>query len=101
MYARFKSFALEAYNALRKHAGTIMRLLMLMGDSGITNGNTNATGDFADANLEEQFEARFCLSKSDEDAAAEFDRLLTDSPYAMGSRAHDFFHKIKVESTRT
>jgi len=100
MYARFKSFAIEAFNCLRKHAGEIMRLLLLMRDAGIANGNTNATGDFAEANLEEQFEVRFCLSKSDEDAAADFERLLVESPYAFGSRAHDFFHDLKVRGTR-
>ena len=72
----------------------------LPADAGITNGNTNATGDFAGDNLHEQFEVRFCLSKSDEEAAADFERLLTESPYAIGSRAHDFFHDLKVRGTR-
>lgn len=99
-YARFTSFACEAFNALRKHAGAIIHLFSMMQDSGIVNGSANAVGDYSDAYLEEQFESRFCLSKSDEDAAADFERLLTDSQYAIGSRAHDFFHDLKVRTTR-
>ena len=90
----------RAFNCLRKNSGEIMRLLLSMSDAGITNGNTNATGDFERENLHEQFEVRFCLSKSDEEAAADFERLLTESPYAIGSRAHDFFHDLKVRGTR-
>jgi len=99
-YARFTSFACEAFNCLRKHAGDIMRLLHMMADAGITNGNTNATGDFNADFLQEQFQVRFCLAKSDEDAAADFERLLNESPYAIGSRIHDLAHDWKARSTR-
>jgi len=96
-FTRFLSFAKETFNCLRKHAGLIMRLLLMMGDAGIVNGNT-FKDDFSPEYLHTIFEDRFWPSKSDEDAAAEFERILVDSPYVLGSRVHDFFHDLKVRN---
>eukprot|EP00658_Telonema_sp_P-2_P037460 TRINITY_DN26949_c0_g1_i1.p1 TRINITY_DN26949_c0_g1~~TRINITY_DN26949_c0_g1_i1.p1 ORF type:complete len:824 (+),score=168.95 TRINITY_DN26949_c0_g1_i1:193-2664(+) len=97
-FTEFVGRAKETFNCLRKHAGLIMRLLLMMSDAGIVNANQPGSDDFKAENLHGIFEAKFWPYKSDEDAAAEFEKILIDSPYVLGSRVHDFFHDIKVRN---
>lgn len=97
-FGEFVGRAKETFNCLRKHAGLIMRLLLMMTDAGIVNANQPANHDFGPEYLHDMFEAKFWPYKSDEDAAAEFEKILVDSPYVLGSRLHDFFHDIKVRN---